>query len=342
MIMVALAGPARADRVTVGPVSVEPPAGFALQNGILVADKAMWGFSAPDTTADPDAWMVTTWKTVTAKLTDVRAVPVTKQKLANGFVLYIAAATAGDASGGDHYIMLLGAYRPDSKRMYPSVFDALTSKRFAELSPKVGNAVATFAIVAKAEAAKEASKPAPAKDAPTPEAPKGDTGPDAVMTPEYSSVHTLIVPPPRRVLQQSDMVGEWGLNNGAVAAYANSNGSYAGFGAVSIGEKWLVDGQGALQEDFLAVRTGAYAAPTVKEHNTGTLTIDNRNIIKVSLPAQNGNKASVTYFIVFGWFVGPEAILMRVNGPFYGEITAKNIADFQTGSYMSRTYVKKR
>lgn len=161
-LLTALAANARAERVTVGALAIDAPAGFTLDGGRLVANGAVWAFGDPVDTADPEAWVAEAWRLVAGNFTDVHTVPTSKQKLANGFVLYIAAGSAGDARGGDHYLMLLAAYRPDTKRMYPSLFDASTNALYAELSPKAGNAMTTATVAA----APNASKPAPKQDAP--------------------------------------------------------------------------------------------------------------------------------------------------------------------------------
>lgn len=145
-LLAALATQAHAERVTVGALALDAPPGFKLDSGRLVANGAVWAFSDPADVGDPDAWVAQAWKLVTGSFTDVRTVPTSKQRLANGFVLYLAADSAADARGGDHYLMLLAAYRPDTKRMYPSPFDASTSAVFAALSGKAGNAITTATV----------------------------------------------------------------------------------------------------------------------------------------------------------------------------------------------------
>jgi hypothetical protein len=152
-----------------------------------------------------------------------------------------------------------------------------------------------------------------------------------------------MIPPPRRILQQADLAGEWKRGNGAVASYATSNGSYAGFDSVSIGTAWNIDDSGGLHEKFTAAYSGYSSGhAAVQENNVGTFTIDNRNIVRLYRPAQNGNRESTDFYIVVGWFVGPEMIIMKLNGPYHGSITEKDISNASVNMYNSIPYVKKR
>ena len=157
--VLAWAGPARADRITVGAVSLESPPGFRVDGARLLADGGIWAFADPADATDLDAWMAAAWKRVAASFTDVQPVQMLKQTLPGGFVIAIQGATAGDAQGHDHYLMFVGAYRPDLHRVYPSLFDASTSERYQALSPVVGKALATIAVASAP--AKPSTKPAP-------------------------------------------------------------------------------------------------------------------------------------------------------------------------------------
>ena len=163
------------------------------------------------------------------------------------------------------------------------------------------------------------------------------------MQPEYNSVGSLWIPPPKGLVQQSYLTGEWGNNDSATSVYASSNGSFATFNSVSISQKWVVDGQGKVEEDFAAGFAGQGGAHGFKQHNVGTFTVDGRNVIAMDIPAQNGNKAYTEYFIIVGWFVGPEVILMKLHGPIRSPLTDQEVAaESQTNSYMNHTYVRRR
>ncbi len=168
---------ARAERITVGSVSLESPAGFRANGMQLVADGGIWAFTDPVETTDLDAFMAAAWKTVAANFTDVQPVPMTKQKLPGGFVIAVQGATAGDAQGHDHYLMFVGAYRPDLHRVSPSLFDASSSQRYQVLSPIVGKALGSIAV------ATSPVKPSPSKPA-EPAKPTAPAEPAKVSLPD--------------------------------------------------------------------------------------------------------------------------------------------------------------
>ena len=167
------------------------------------------------------------------------------------------------------------------------------------------------------------------------------SGPDQVMTPQYS-YGQLIVPPPQRILQPTDLVGAWKSGDGAVARYADSHGQYAGFISVAIDEAWTIDAQGQFQEEFAAARAGMNGVSGVNNHNVGTVTMHGNNTVTFDYPAQNGSAARQQHYIIVGWFVGPEVILIALQGPFYVPITQQDFANAERNAYRIHTYMKKR
>ncbi len=155
-----LAASARAERITVGPVSIEAPQGFRTDGMRLVADGGVWAFSAAADVADLDAWAAAAWKQIAASFKDVQTVPATKQTLPSGFVIVVQGATAGDAAGHDHYLVFYVAYRPDTHRAYPSLLDAASDARYRVLGPIAGKSLSTIAVASAPSKPAEAAKPA--------------------------------------------------------------------------------------------------------------------------------------------------------------------------------------
>ena len=168
------------------------------------------------------------------------------------------------------------------------------------------------------------------------------SGPDEVMTPEYYVGGTIKVPKPRRLLTQGDLVGDWHQDDSGGKWYYNSSGQYTGFSSLSTSDSWKIDAQGNLVENFAAGYASSNGAHGFKQQSTGKVSIAN-NIVTLDLPPQNGNKAYREQYIVDGWFVGPDVIMLKVQGPFGGSgVTDKDIRDIDSNSYRDKTYVKKR
>jgi hypothetical protein len=163
------------------------------------------------------------------------------------------------------------------------------------------------------------------------------------MQPQYypTGSHGLIVPPPRRVIGQADLAGDWKGADGALLQYASSNGQYAGFNSVAIAQAWVIDGQGNVAEDFKAARTGINGTSGFEQHNRGRVTANGNNTVTFSYPAQNGNAAYTQSFIVVGWFVGPEVIFMTLQGPF-NQIGQNELNNIQGNQVYNHAYMRKR
>lgn len=168
----ALATSARAERITVGQVSIEAPEGFRADGMTLVADGGVWAFSSSIDVTDLDPWVASAWKQIAARFKDVQTVAATKQTLPSGFVVVVQGATAGDAAGHDHYLVFYVAYRPDTHRAYPSLFDAASDARYRVLGPIVGKSLSTIAVASVSSQPAGLAKP----DNPTPAAAKLQDG----------------------------------------------------------------------------------------------------------------------------------------------------------------------
>jgi hypothetical protein len=171
-------------------------------------------------------------------------------------------------------------------------------------------------------------------------APSSSGGPDPVMQPEYS-YGSLIIPPPRRTLVQADLAGDWSNGDGAVSSYATSDGHYAGFRGVSTSEAWSIDAQGNFREAFKAAYSGMGGPRGVSENSTGTVTANANNTLSFNYPAQNGIDAHTDNFIVTGWFVGPDAIFLKLQGPFR-TITQQDFDNVWSNRVYDKTFVKRR
>jgi hypothetical protein len=162
------------------------------------------------------------------------------------------------------------------------------------------------------------------------------------MTPELNGYGGMVYPKPKRTLELVDMVGEWSGNDGAAQSYVTSNGSYAGFSSVSTAESWSIDAKGNVVDNFAAGYASSGGGHGFKQRNTGTVTVSSNNTLAFHYPAQNGVKDKTEYYIITGWFVGPEVTMLRVNGAYYVPITDKQRADAVWNSYDSHTFVVHR
>jgi hypothetical protein len=150
-----------------------------------------------------------------------------------------------------------------------------------------------------------------------------------VMEPTYDSYKNLIVPAPRRAITQADLTGEWKNSGKSLKGYVNtSTGGYAGYSAVVADQEWIVDAKGGLVSKYNGVHASNTGGGTfqVNGDTTGTLSLANDRVITV---VRKGSATS--FFLLRGWFVGPELTVMRLNGPYY------NVKDIDDGVRQERT-----
>jgi hypothetical protein len=161
-----------------------------------------------------------------------------------------------------------------------------------------GLEVVTTALVS----IKPTTSPAPAKS-------------NEIMQPTYDAYNNLIVPPPQRAITQADLAGEWKATGKSLKGYVNtSTGGYAGYSAVVADQQWIVDAKGGLVSKYNGVHASNAGGGTFQVNNdtTGTLLIANDRVITV---ARKGDVK--VFYLLRGWFVGPELTIMRINGPYY-------------------------
>lgn len=171
--------------------------------------------------------------------------------------------------------------------------------------------------------------------------PAAGTGADGVMQPEYYKSGDLKIPPARRILAQGDFAGEWKRGDGAVSSYANSNGQYVGFVGVNISDAFSIDASGDYQEAFEGATTGMGGVHAVTEQLHGHVTANGDNTLTFHVAAHDQYQAYDESFIVVGWFVGPEAIFLKLQGPFR-EITPQRLQEVESNHIYDKVYVKRR
>jgi hypothetical protein len=150
-------------------------------------------------------------------------------------------------------------------------------------------------------------------------APTGDTAPPAtstsseVMTPTYDSYNNLIVPPPRRTITQADMAGEWHVDNTVAKKYVSiSTANHSGFSVTNVSQAYVVDAKGNMSSKVSSKHITDSGGYQHDDAGTGTFTISSDRTITI---AQKGKNP--VYYVVRGWFVGPDVTIMRANGPWY-------------------------
>jgi len=142
------------------------------------------------------------------------------------------------------------------------------------------------------------------------------------MTPTYDAYKNLIVPPPQRAITQADLAGEWKNTGRSLKGYVNtSTGGYAGYSAIVAETAWSIDAKGNLSQMYNGVHASNAGGGTfqVNGNTTGTLTIAGDRVLSVVT-----RSGAPKYYLLRGWFVGPELTVMRINGPYYN---AKDIGD---------------
>jgi len=150
-----------------------------------------------------------------------------------------------------------------------------------------------------------------------------------IMEPTYDSYQNLIVPTPRRAITQADLRGEWKNTGRSLKGYANtSTGGYAGYSAIVAEQEWIVDAEGGLVSKYNGVHASNTGGGTfqVNGDTTGTLVIASDRVITV---VRKGS--AKTFYLLRGWFVGPELTVMRLNGPYY------DAKDINEGARQDRT-----
>ena len=190
----------------------------------------------------------------------------------------------------------------------------------------------TDLVISVMASLKASASPPPA------ETPAPRSAGDAVMQPQYDHYGSLIVPPPGRAIGIADLAGAWQRHDGVTQSYYSaSTGDYAGSTAVAIDEGWIIDGKGGFQEKFKgAVVSRGGGVRSIDAKNTGTVTIDRDGTMIIARTGQQAER-----YIIRGWFYGEHMIVMRLNGPYFDPIAAKDIANPSFNLYKNHDYLKR-
>ena len=185
-----------------------------------------------------------------------------------------------------------------------------------------------------------AAAPAPAPAlAPAAQAPPAQVGRDAVMTPQFDSYHSLIIPPPSRALTLADLAGDWTDDSGALTNYYSaSTGAHVGYSAVVGKENWLISAKGGLVDTYHGATVSNKAVHAIDETSDASITLSADGVLAMvfkKFPQQT------TLYLVRGWFVGPDVTMVKLVGPFYNTIAPEARKPEPNGySYLRRVFVR--
>ena len=139
------------------------------------------------------------------------------------------------------------------------------------------------------------------------------------------------VPPLTRAITMADLVGEWKHEDGIMTRYVDRNtGAYAGFDSIAFRETWTINAKGVVASDFFAIKNGR----KIIEKTTGSIRVSAGRILEVKV-------GSPAKFVVRGWLEGPEMTVLKICGPFYGEVPADILAKQEQGSNLNQYWVRK-
>ena len=140
----------------------------------------------------------------------------------------------------------------------------------------------------------------------------------------------LNVPPPTRQITLADLAGEWKHEDGITTTYVDRyTGAYAGYDSIAMRETWTITAKGVVASDFFAIRNGK----KIIEKKSGTMRIAGSVLdVKLGSPAK---------FVIRGWLEGPEMTVLKICGPFYGEVPADILAKPEQGSNLNQYWVRK-
>lgn len=164
-------------------------------------------------------------------------------------------------------------------------------------------------------------------------------GGDAVMQPQFDSYGTQILPLPTRRITLADLAGTWAQDDGSSKAYVDSNGVYAGHSSVSTRTTWKIDAKGNVTSAFTGVTTGIGGGYAHDENTTGKLAFDDRGLVVLTWKG-----AARQSYILRGWFVGKDVVVMNLIGPFYdsSQPTNEQLANPSFAGNLRNVFTKKR
>jgi hypothetical protein len=142
----------------------------------------------------------------------------------------------------------------------------------------------------------------------------------------------LVIPPPSRPLTLADLAGDWQYEDRFSTTYVDrSTGAYAGSDHLAFRSSYTVTAKGAIAEHFFAIRNGK----KIVDDQSGTIRISpDGRIIDVSI-------GSGPRYVVRGWLVMPAMTVLKLNGPHYGEIEERILADPAYGANIDMHWVRR-
>jgi hypothetical protein len=160
-----------------------------------------------------------------------------------------------------------------------------------------------------------ATTPSPAEPGKAPAGPVVGDGPE--MTPHFDDWKKLIIPPPYRTIGAADLAGVWKNDNSAISSYASAaTGAYAGYDAVVGTQTWAVTPKGSFSSTYHGAMVGTGYVRAIDSASEGTITIASDGTIAI----RKKGDAHITYYLLRGWFIGKDVVMMRINGPYFDAI----------------------
>ena len=151
-----------------------------------------------------------------------------------------------------------------------------------------------------------------------------------VRPPVTTSGGKLVIPPPTRTIVVADLAGEWGITEGINTTYVDRyTGVYAGTDSLHFTEKWILTANGTISSDFFGIQNGRKIA----EKSTGVVTLSSAGILIIKM--KNEQK-----YVLRGWLEGPNMTVMKLNGPWYGEIPADVLSNPEKGWNLDKIWVR--
>ncbi len=155
------------------------------------------------------------------------------------------------------------------------------------------------------------------------------TAPLAAAQPAAPASAPSSLPLPTKV---SALAGEWALTDGINITYVDRyTGSYTGTDSLHFQEKWIITEAGGISLDFFGIKNGKKIA----EKNSGTIAIENGIVII--------RMSNMQRYVLRGWYDGPNATVLVMNGPWYEAPIPKDIlANPEQGSNLDKKWLRKK
>ena len=145
------------------------------------------------------------------------------------------------------------------------------------------------------------------------------------------------MPPPARALTLADLAGHWAHGSSSITSYASvATGTYAGYSSIQFDETWTITAKGALDTTFRGISSGIGGTGVVDEKHVGKVTLGPDGDLFVQPKG-----AAAAHYLVRGWLVGPDATVLKINGPWYDGIPDDVRADPHKGNNLDEYWIRK-